>query len=276
MGCIVAMRSERVQRQPVVRYGDRSVHQQEDDLAIEEPLEIRVNGTSLAVVMRTPGDDAELAAGFLFTEAIVRERADIAAIGSGVDELGLEARNTIDIALRLPVDPIEAGWQRHFYAASSCGVCGKATIALLGRQWLPVNGALRVDTRVLHRLPDRLRARQPIFDRTGGLHAAALFTPAGELMALREDVGRHNAVDKVIGWALLDARLPLSETVLMVSGRTSLEIVQKAWAGGIPVVAGISAASSLAADLAREAGITLIGFVRDGHLTVYCGAERLL
>jgi FdhD protein len=252
------------------------MHEGEDRLAVEEPLEIRINGTSLAVVMRTPGDDAELACGFLFTEQIIEEHRDIVQIRSGVDELGLEANNCIDITLRKAVNPKEEGWQRNFYAASSCGVCGKSTIAMLRAHCLPVNGKLQVPAAMLCDLPERLLEAQSGFAQTGGLHAAGLFTATGEAVVLREDIGRHNAVDKVIGWALLNGHLPLSEMVLMVSGRTSFEIVQKAWVSGVPVVAGISAASSLAVELAREAGMTLIGFLREGRMSVYCGEERVV
>ncbi len=270
------MRLERVRQQPVLRYRRTAVQAAEDHLVVEEPLEIRVNGISLAVVMRTPGDDRELASGFLFTEQIVADSSDIVRVVAGVDELGLPAENCIDMRLRKPLDPRKEGWQRSFYAASSCGVCGKRTIAALRSRCAPVDGQLRISASILASFHRRLLATQSLFSQTGGLHAAALFSVSGEPVVVREDIGRHNAVDKVIGWALLHDRLPLDDTVLVVSGRTSFEIVQKAWVGGVPVVAGVSAASSLAVDLAQEAGMTLIGFLREDRMSVYCGPERVV
>lgn len=269
------MRSERVRNQRVLCYRGTGVHQGEDRLAVEEPLEIRINGASLAVVMRTPGDDAELATGFLFTERIVARRDDVLEVVPGRDELGLPARNSIDLRLSNAVDPEGEGWQRRFFASSSCGVCGKATIASLRSKCLPIDGDFSVPASILKSLPDGLRAAQSVFSQTGGLHAAGLFTARGKLLVLREDIGRHNAVDKVIGWALAQNRLPLNDASLLVSGRTSFEIVQKAWVAGVPLVASVSAASSLAVELASEANITLIGFVRDGRLSIYCGESRV-
>jgi len=247
-----------------------------DDLAVEEPLEIRVGGVSVSVTMRTPGDDFELAAGFLFTERIIDRRGDVAGIASGHGPDTLVSGNVVDVTLRAGKAVDLARLQRHFYAASSCGVCGKASICAVrvGGIRRP-RTALRVDPGVLCRLPDVVRAAQSVFDRTGGLHAAALFDAAGALLAIREDIGRHNAVDKIVGYALLQGRLPLSECVLFVSGRGAFEIVQKALVAGIPVVASVSAPSSLAVDLARENGLTLVGFLRGQRFIVYSGHERL-
>jgi FdhD protein len=253
-----------------------------DFVAAEEPLGIRVNGTALTVTMRTPGDDIELAAGFLAGEAVIRSAADISEIklcdgttcGHGDhDEMG----NIADVTLA-PGVIVAASAHRSFMTTSACGICGKTSIQDICA--LP-DKALEADpacfsAAVLATLPDRLREAQRVFARTGGLHAAALFTADGELLIVREDVGRHNAVDKVIGWALLADRLPLAGHVLLVSGRASFELVQKAVLAGIPLLAAISAPSSLAVDLAGEAGLTLVGFLRGPSMNVYAGAHRLV
>lgn len=246
-----------------------------DDLAVEEPLEIRVGGVPVSVTMRTPGDDFELAAGFLFTERIIERRGDVAGIAKGRGPDTPVSDNVVEVTLRTGKAVDLARLQRHFHAASSCGVCGKASICAVrvGGIRRP-RGTLRVDPDVLCRLPDVVRAAQTVFERTGGLHAAALFDPAGALLAIREDIGRHNAVDKIVGYALLQGRLPLSECVLFVSGRSAFEIVQKALVAGIPVVASVSAPSSLAVELARENGLTLVGFLRGHRFIVYSGHER--
>ena len=259
----------------VTEWSDGSVRAHEDYLAAEEPLEIRVDGRSLAVTMRTPGNDEELAAGFLLTEGIVESKSQIAAIqrpGAGVGP----GCNVLNVELRdCAFDPEQT--KRNFFATSSCGICGKATIDAVRTRGLRALGAgFTVDPEILCALPERLRTNQQVFGRTGGLHAAALFNAGGELLALREDIGRHNAVDKIVGWALLGGMIPLSRHVLMVSGRGGFEIVQKALAAGIPVVASVSAPSSLAVQLAKELNLTLIGFLRERRFVVYAGQERCL
>ncbi len=246
-----------------------------DVLAVEEPLEIRLAGWSVAVTMRTPGDDLDLAAGFLYTEGILRGREDIATINHCADERG-ETANVVNINPTDPtiVDP--ARWQRHFYATSSCGICGKASIEAVRRELPPIASNLRLTPALLYRMECELRAAQAVFWQTGGVHAAALFDADGQRRVAREDVGRHNAVDKVIGAMVRAGGVPLAGSILVVSSRASFEIVQKALAAGIPVVATVSAASSLAVDLARAGGLTLIGFLRpDRRFNVYAGAERV-
>jgi FdhD protein len=259
----------------VTEWEDGVARAVEDMLAVEEPLEIRVNGSPLTVTMRTPGHDLELAAGFLLTEGIVESADDIAAIRAADAETGAKS-NTVDVELHTQSFDA-ADLQRNFYAASSCGICGKATIESIRRRGLRApNPEFRVRPEVLCGLPEAIRAQQAVFERTGGLHAAALFDAGGTLMVLREDIGRHNAVDKVIGWAMHAAKLPLSESILMVSGRGGFEIAQKALAGGVPVMASVSAPSSLAVKLARELGLTLIGFLRGQRFVVYAGESRCL
>ena len=247
-----------------------------DDLAGEEPLEIRVNGTAVSVTMRTPGDDFELAAGFLLAEGIVRSADEIERIAFGHLPDGQPSGNIVDVLLKddTPLDVEQFG--RHFVAASSCGVCGKASIAAIrARGLMRPAGDAAVDPERLCDLPDRLRPAQAVFGKTGGLHAAALFGPDGELVSVREDIGRHNAVDKIVGHAVLKRWLPLADHILLVSGRGGFEIVQKALAAGVPVVASVSAPSSLAVRLAREFGLTLIGFLRGRRFIVYSGEERI-
>jgi FdhD protein len=252
-----------------------------DLLAGEEPLGIRVDGAALTMTMRTPGDDLELAAGFLVSEAIVRSPADIAGMKvcdgttcGHTDHDGLG--NIVDVTLA-PGVSLPASARRSFLVTSACGVCGKASIqdiCVLPQAAVAADPA-RVKPEVLAGMPDRLRAAQRVFARTGGLHAAGLFTADGELLAAREDVGRHNAVDKIVGWALVTGRLPLTGCVLLVSGRASFELVQKAVLAGIPVLAAVSAPSSLAVELAEDAGLTLVGFLRGLSMNVYTGAQRL-
>ncbi|MFG2038859.1 formate dehydrogenase accessory sulfurtransferase FdhD [Dactylosporangium sp. NPDC048998] len=248
-----------------------------DSLAAEEPLEIRVGGP-LAVTMRTPGDDLDLAIGFLLTEGVIRRTSDVltAKLCSGDEEPN--SYNVVDVRLDPSVPAPDAGpAARNFYTTSSCGVCGKASIeAVRTRSAFDVAAdPVTVAPAVLAALPDALRRRQRAFETTGGLHAAGLFTAGGELVCLREDVGRHNAVDKVVGWAVRQERLPLAGHVLMVSGRASFELCQKAWMAGIPVLAAVSAPSTLAVDLATEAGLTLVGFLRGPTFNVYSGAHRV-
>jgi FdhD protein len=260
-----------------------SVTERADLLASEEPLGIRIDGQAVSLTMRTPGEDIDLVAGFLVTEGIVAGPADVASIRicdgqqCGHDhEAGDEVGNIADVALR-PGLTVQPGLRRSFLTSSACGVCGKASIEDLhvpGRFDLSSDPVL-VTASVLAGLPDTLRQAQRIFDRTGGLHAAGLFSAEGELLVVREDVGRHNAVDKVVGWALQAGLLPLTGRILLVSGRASFELVQKAVLAGIPVLAAVSAPSSLAAQLATDAGLTLVGFLRGGSMNVYAGTERI-
>ena len=250
-----------------------------DYLAVEEPLEIRVFGRPLAVTMRTPGHDVELAAGFLVSEGVIHHREHFsAAIHCSAD--GEEnTYNVLDVALAPGVAPPDPSLERNFTTTSSCGLCGKASIDAVHTQthFAVADDPLTIDAEALIRFPDELRAQQRVFDRTGGLHAAGLFDgPTGELLVLREDVGRHNAVDKVVGWALQNGRLPARSCVLMVSGRASFELTQKALMAGIPMLAAVSAPSSLAVDLAGDAGLTLIGFLRGDSLVVYSRPDRIL
>ncbi len=252
-----------------------------DVVSTEEPLEIRLlaggERQTVAVTMRTPGADFELAAGFLFSEGIVGERAAIRAISYCLDAtVEREQRyNIVNVALHRPGLPDLARLERHFTITSACGVCGKASLEALRFRCAPLPDGPAVAPAIITGLPETLRAAQGQFAATGGIHAAALFTAAGELVALREDVGRHNALDKLIGWALLNNRLPLHEHIVLVSGRSSFEIVQKCVSAGVPLIAAISAPSSLAIDTAREFGATLIGFVRGARFNVYTGAERI-
>lgn len=258
---------EAVTTRRVVRMGD-DARVFEDSLVVEEPMEIRLDGTSLAVVMRTPGDDDELALGFAITEGIVTSHDDIAAVrdlGEGRWDLETSDGHTVDPGL----------FQRNFYSTSSCGVCGKASIdAIRISGALPPPGPV-VDETVMTRLPARLHEHQAAFHATGGLHAAAAFDPSGEILAVREDVGRHNAVDKVVGH-LARREWPLPPLGLLVSGRVSFEITQKAAVAGMSLVCGVSAASSLAVELAEELGMTVVGFLRDAGFTVYTGSQRIV
>ncbi len=247
---------------------DSGFHATLDRVAAEEPLEIRVNGQSVAVTMRTPGHDDELAAGFLFTEGLIDSGDEILEIAHCPDVDPKAAGNTLDVRLRSTPD-LES-LTRHVFTSSSCGVCGKATIDAVFQDRPAIDNKLRVSPDLFLSLSGKLRAAQETFERTGGLHASALFDQEGELLLLREDVGRHNALDKVIGRSLLDDR-SLENIVLLVSGRISFELMQKAHAAGIPVVAGISAPSSLAVKLARESGQTLVGFLRERGFNVYAG-----
>lgn len=275
-----------------------------DFLAAEEPLEIRIEGRSLAVVMRTPGDDHELAAGFSVTEGLVHTADDIlkiihhahcllparnhrrgssantrssrgngfAGLGSGMD---ISNGNIIDVHLRNPKSVDLKKMTRHVFTSSSCGICSKATIQAVQQQFPAIHDDCEIDPAVLIGLPQTLGLAQETFKRTGGLHACALFDLTGKLIVMREDVGRHNALDKIIGWALLEGRLPLRGQVLLLSGRTSFEMLQKALAAGIPIVAAISAPSSLAVQFARDCRQTLIGFLRGERMNIYAGADRV-
>lgn len=259
----------------VVRYREgKPLPAETDEAAVEEPLEIRVEGRSVAVVMRTPGHDRELAAGFALTEGIVRHATDIFEITSCLTT-GESAGNRVDISL---VDPARFDLDRlsrHVFSSSSCGICGKATIESALQQFPPIAAAPSVDAQVLLRLPEKLAAAQTTFQRTGGLHACALFEATGELRLLREDVGRHNALDKLIGHQLLAENLPLGNCILLLSGRVSFEMTQKALAAGIAVIAAISAPTSLAIEFARANNQTLVGFLRGETMNVYAGTERV-
>ncbi|PGH41840.1 sulfurtransferase FdhD [Micromonospora sp. WMMA1996] len=255
----------------------------QDTLSVEEPLEIRVGPGGpgrrrpLAVTMRTPGDDLDLAIGFLLTEGLIRSAEDVhtAQLCAGAETPN--TYNVVDVVLSPGVPEPTTDPARNFYTTSSCGVCGKASIeSVRTRSRFAVReDPLAVGAELLAALPDRLRAAQRAFDRTGGLHAAGLFTADGELVVLREDVGRHNAVDKVIGWAVREDLLPLAGHVLLVSGRASFELTQKAWMAGVPLLAAVSAPSTLAVELAEEAGMTLVGFLRGPTMNVYAGAQRV-
>lgn len=247
-----------------------------DEVAIEEPLEIRLGGDPLAVTMRTPGHDEELAAGFLLSEGVVRKRTDLKEIAHC--PLPASLGNVLNVTLAPTVKFKPAQTQRFGTISTSCGLCGKTSIDFIRQQFPAINPSppLQIDATTLLELPARLRTAQGNFARTGGIHAAGIFDLAGNLMAVREDIGRHNAVDKVIGRAFLDGLVPLSRHILMVSGRSSLEIVQKALSAGIPIVAAVSAPSSLAINFARECGQTLIGFLRPPTFNVYSHIERVV
>jgi FdhD protein len=270
----MAQKNRGIELTQVTQWEDGKATRVEDYLAAEEPLEMRSGRFSLGVTLRTPGNDEELVAGFLFTEGIISRREDLISLRMPNDKS--PARNLVRVTLD-PGVPLAAGSAaRRFSAGSACGVCGKASITQLRRRGLRrPDAAALFDPEMLCKLPPTLRSAQDVFGRTGGLHAAALFTPTGELLVLREDIGRHNAVDKVIGWALLGGRLPLSDHVLLVSGRGGFEIVQKSIAAGIPLLASVSAPSSLAVQLARELGLTLVGFLRGRRFVIYAGEELI-
>ncbi len=250
-----------------------------ETLAVEEPLEIRVNGTPLTVTMRTPGADVELAQGFLLTEGVIARRDDIARVAycRGATEDGTNTYNVLDVTLAPHVPPPSVDVTRNFYTTSSCGVCGKASIDAVRTvsRYSPGDDPTTVSSDALSAMPQALRQAQKVFNSTGGLHGAALFSAGGEMFVAREDIGRHNAVDKVIGWALENDRIPLTGTVLLVSGRASFELTQKAIMAGIPVLAAVSAPSSLAVDLASQAGLTLVAFLRGESMNVYTRPDRV-
>jgi FdhD protein len=253
-----------------------------ETLVVEEPLEIRVNGAAVTVTMRTPGSDIELAQGFLLTEGVISDREDVLTIrycgGATPDfEDGANTYNVLDVTLAPGVKLPDVDITRNFYTTSSCGVCGKASldaVRVMGR-FSPGEDPATVGAATLRAMPDQLRTAQKVFARTGGLHAAALFDADGTMLAVREDIGRHNAVDKVIGWALEHDRIPLTSSVLLVSGRASFELTQKAVLAGVPVLAAVSAPSSLAASLAEESGLTLVAFLRGDSMNVYTRADRI-
>jgi FdhD protein len=263
----------------VVRVGLDAEVSRPDVAAAEEPLEVRLGGLPFVVIMRTPGADLELAAGFLLSEQLVETASDITSMRHCVADDGRDAPNVLNVWLEGEAATRAAkalAERRHVTANSACGVCGRRSIDDLMQGTRRVDSPLQVPRAVVSMLPDRLRAAQKTFEETGGLHAAGLFDAGGRLMQVAEDVGRHNAVDKVVGAELMQGRVPLSERILFVSGRTSFEILQKSVVAGIPVVASVSAPSSLAIELALEAGVTLLGFVRGGTFNIYSGGHRIV
>ncbi len=252
--------------------GEAGLRTDRDELACEEPLELRLRGRSITVTMRTPGHDRELAAGFLLAEGVVAGAADILSIEPCASSL---EENAVNVTLAPQVVVDVARLSRHVLSSSSCGICGSASIEAVTRRLPPLAGDVTVEAGTLIALPSALRGAQAAFDRTGGLHAAAVFDADGILQVVREDVGRHNAVDKAIGWGLLEGRLPFDRHILMVSGRVSFEIVQKALAARIPIIAAVSAPSTLATELAQEGNQTVVGFLRNGRMNVYCHPHRI-
>jgi FdhD protein len=262
----------------VLAVRDQDGFERPDRLATEEPMEIRALGpgqepVTVAVTMRTPGNDFELAVGFLFTEGLIGSRQDVVSIVYCDLPPDEQQFNVVTVELGRPFDPESV--KRNFYASSSCGVCGKASLDQVRVMCTPITPGLSVEASVIERLPETLRKTQRIFEQTGGLHASGLFDPEGRADSVREDVGRHNAVDKLVGQALLGGRVPLSDRILMVSGRVSFEIVQKAAIAGIPMICAVSAPSSLAVQTAAELGMTIVGFVRGSSFNVYSGPERI-
>jgi FdhD protein len=259
---------------PIVRCEVGKLPQQQSDTVVrEEPLEIRVRGKSVAVTMRTPGHDRELAAGFLLSEGIIRERNEIVEIAPCLESDSPE--NTLNVFLAPSVEIDFARLTRHVFASSSCGVCGKASIESVHQHFPPIESSCAITAETLVALPDRMRAAQKTFSQTGGLHAAAIFDLQGNMLVLREDAGRHNAVDKVLGWGFFGDKLPFDSHILLVSGRASFEIVQKVLAARIPIVAAVSAPSSLAVEFARESNQTLVGFLRGQTFNIYSHPDRV-
>jgi FdhD protein len=272
----MARTSRSVDLTQVTEWNEGIWARKDDFLAAEEPLEIRVGENPLSVTMRTPGHDVELAAGFLFTEGLVQRRDQIIALKNATNDDNGKRGNVVHAELASEALPDFDKLRRHFFAASSCGICGKASIDAVRSRLLRIpNPDFRVEPKLIVSLPQALRSAQDVFERTGGLHAAALFDAGGKLLIVREDIGRHNTVDKVVGWALLNDRIPLSDRILLVSGRGGFEIIQKAIVAGIPVIASVSAPSSLAVQLARELRLTLIGFLRGNRFVVYAGEDRV-
>jgi FdhD protein len=271
------MTRDAVREVEMLRVADAKTESARDRVAHEEPLEIQLGAAALAVVMRTPGDDVELVTGFLLTERVVESLADVESVRHCSEAADPEAEdNVVRVVLRPGVRTDLEKLRRNLFASSSCGVCGKATLENALATAAPLDDPARIEASLLLALPERLRAAQRGFDETGGLHAAGLFDGAGQLLVAREDVGRHNAVDKVVGWAARAGRMPLAGHLLVVSGRASFEIVQKALAARIPIVAAVSAPSSLAVALAESAGIALIGFLRGRGFNVYGARARVL
>jgi len=279
-GFITLKRMGRVTtRRRVSHRNAAAVVERTETLVVEEPLEIRLNGAPLTVTMRTPGSDIQLAQGFLLTEGVIGGRDDVVTVrycrGDGGD--GLNTYNVLDVTLAPGVAAPDVNVRRNFYTTSSCGICGKASLDAVATvsRYCPGDDPTVVAATTLTALPGRLRAAQKVFASTGGLHAAALFSSDGRLLVAREDIGRHNAVDKVIGWALEQGRIPLSGTILLVSGRASFELGQKAVMAGVPILAAVSAPSSLAVDLAAQSGVTLVAFLRGDSMNVYTRPDRI-
>lgn len=291
-----AAAAESIRRHPARKFRDGHFSLENERLAVEEPLEIRLGGRRFTLTMRTPGNDEELVAGFLLAEGFIESRADLGEIRRLRDAKGAPDPNAIDVILNVPAASLRERLKRNFTISSSCGVCGKTSIEATQRRVAPIASRLTVAPGAILELAPAMRRAQEVFAATGGLHAAALFVPAGpperangvrrngraaasvtgvEFKTLREDVGRHNAVDKVVGYALMNGMLPLGTAIMAVSGRLSFEIVQKAAAAGVPVLAAVSAPSSLAVELAEEVGITLVGFLRDGTFNLYCHPDRI-
>jgi FdhD protein len=258
------------------------VKRKTDYLATEEPLEILLRAgaeqRTVAITMRTPGHDYELAAGFLYNEGVIHDKLDLVQMTYCVgSDRATQEYNALRVQLRSDTLPDLAALERHFFTTSACGVCGKTMLGDLAQRPLPpLTTALQVDPQIITQLPDTLRQAQNLFETTGGLHAAALFTAEGQLLAVREDVGRHNALDKLIGWGLLNRQLPFTDRIILVSGRASYELLQKCRVAGAPIFCAVSAPSSLAVELADQFGLTLIGFLRGGRFNLYTGRERLL
>lgn len=248
----------------------------DDALAVEEPLEIRLAGRRFTLTMRTPGHDEELAAGFLLAEGFITKASELGEIRRIRDKRGTDEPNTIDVILNVRAEGLRERLKRNFTISSSCGVCGKTSIESITQRVVAIHSDADVAASTMLTFGGTLRDSQQVFAATGGLHACGLFDLKGTLLALREDIGRHNAVDKIVGWALINEMLPLSDSVMMVSGRLSFEIVQKAAAAGIPILAAVSAPSSLAVELADEVGITLVGFLRDASFNVYTHHARIV
>jgi FdhD protein len=266
---------DEVREHHALKWHGGATSERTEALAVEEPLEIRLAGRRFTLTMRTPGYDEELAAGFLFAEGFINDATELGEIRRVRGRKGAPEPNAIDIILNVPADGLRARLKRNFVMSSSCGVCGKTSIDSIRRRVAPPEDSARVAPAVLLALSEKLREGQRVFAATGGLHGAAVFSLDGTMLAIREDVGRHNAVDKVIGFALTNAMVPLAQHIMMVSGRLSFEIVQKAAAAGVPILAAVSAPSSLAVELAEEIGTTLVGFLRDGSFNIYTRPDRI-
>ena len=266
---------DEVREHRALKWQGGATSERDEKLAVEEPLEIRLAGRRFTLTMRTPGYDQELAAGFLFAEGFINDASELGEIRRVRGRKGAPDPNAIDVILNVPADGLRARLKRNFVMSSSCGVCGKTSIDSIRRRVAPASDSVHATSATLVSLPEKLRAGQRVFAATGGLHGAAIFSLDGTMLAIREDVGRHNAVDKVIGYALTNAMVPLSRHIMMVSGRLSFEIVQKAAAAGLPILAAVSAPSSLAVELAEEIGTTLVGFLRDGSFNIYTRPDRI-
>jgi len=266
---------DQVRERSALKWRSGASRERVEKLAVEEPLEIRLGGRRFTLTMRTPGNDEELAAGFLFAEGFINDANELGEIRRVRGRKGAPEPNAIDIILNVPADGLRTRLKRNFVISSSCGVCGKTSIDSIRRRVMPPADSARVAPSTLLALAEKLREGQRVFAATGGLHGAALFDLDGTMLAIREDVGRHNAVDKLVGYALTNAMLPLARHIMMVSGRLSFEIVQKAAASGVPILAAVSAPSSLAVELAEEIGTTLIGFLRDGSFNIYTRPDRI-